>query len=95
MMSGTLCLSALPCNVCGIATLLCSVLPKTPCSCSCGSVTLWEWHTISRIVLRCLMPLMMLLIMHQPQFISSGDWIDVSIQSFIQAVSYSSCLSRI
>ena len=26
------------------------------CSCSCVSVTLWGWHTTSRIVLRCLMP---------------------------------------
>ena len=50
MMSGILCLSALPCSVCGIGTLPCSVLLTTPCSCSCGSVTLWEWHTSSRIV---------------------------------------------
>ena len=41
MMSGILCLNALSCSVCGIGTLPCSVLLKTLCSCSCGSVTLW------------------------------------------------------
>ena len=56
MMSGILCSSALPCSVCGIGTLPCSVLLKTPCSCLCGSATLWGWHTSSRIVLRCLVP---------------------------------------
>ena len=43
-----------------------SVLLQTPCSCSCGSETLWGWHTTSWSVLRCLVPLMMLLTMHQP-----------------------------
>ena len=56
MMSGILCLSVLPCSVCGIGTLPCSVLLKTPCDYSCGSMTLWGWHTSSRIVLRCLVP---------------------------------------
>ena len=37
-------------SVCGIGTLPCSVLLTTPCSCSCGSATLWGWHTSSRIV---------------------------------------------
>ena len=32
MMSGMLCLSALPCSVCGIGTLPCLVLLTTPCS---------------------------------------------------------------
>ena len=56
MMSGILCLSVLPCSVCGIGTLPCSVLLKTPCDYSCGSMTLWGWHTSSWIVLRCLVP---------------------------------------
>ena len=49
MVRGTLCLSALPCSVCGIGTLPCSVLLKTPCRCLCDSVTLWGWHTTSWI----------------------------------------------
>ena len=53
---GILCLSVLPCSVCGIGTLPCSVLLKTPCSYSCGSMTLWGWHTSSRIVSRCSVP---------------------------------------
>ena len=48
-------------GVCGIGTLPCSVLPRTPCSCSCGSKILWGWHTFSRTLLRCLVPLVMLL----------------------------------
>ena len=37
---------------------------KTPCSCSCGSATLWGWHTASCMVLRCLVPLVMLPMVH-------------------------------
>ena len=64
MMSGILSSSALPCSV--IGTLPCSVLLKTPCSCLCGSAILWGWRNLSRIVLKCLVPWMMLLMMHQP-----------------------------
>ena len=59
--------SFLPCSVCGTGILPCSVLLKSPCSCSSGSVTLWGWHTISWTALKCLVPLMMLLMLHQPQ----------------------------
>ena len=44
---------------------LCRTLLKTPCSCSCGSMTLWGWHTTSRSVFSVLVPLMTLLMMHQ------------------------------
>ena len=38
----------------------------TRCCLRRTSKTLWEWHTTSCIVFRCLVPLIMLLIMHQP-----------------------------
>ena len=40
MMSGIQCLSGLPCSVCEISILPCSVLLQTPCSYLCGSATL-------------------------------------------------------
>ena len=38
---------------------------KTPCSCSYGSETLWGWLSIYELLLWCLVPMMMLLMMHQ------------------------------
>ena len=52
--------------VCKICTLHWSVHLKTPCSSSCGSVTLWAWHTASWAAVRFLAPCPMLLVMHQP-----------------------------
>ena len=43
-----------------------SALLRVPCSCSCGSKTLWGWHTTLRIVLMPLVPCLMLLMTHQP-----------------------------
>ena len=47
-----------------LPTLPCLVLLRTPCSCACGSVTLWGWLIKSWVVLMCLAPLIMLLMMH-------------------------------
>ena len=53
MMSGTSTIiafrppSALPCSLCGIGTLPCSLLLHVPCSCLCSSMTLLGWHTTS------------------------------------------------
>ena len=49
------------------------VLKTHHCSCQCGSMTLWGWHTTSWTVPMCLLPLMMLLMMHTNLiFISPG-----------------------
>ena len=61
MMRGTLCLIALPYSARRIGTLPYSVLPKTPCSSSCGSVTPWGWRSTAWTVLVCLLPCLMLL----------------------------------
>ena len=60
MMRGTLCWSALLCRVCGIGTLPGSVLLKTLCSCSYGSMTLMEskQHPCFPLPMQC-MELMM------------------------------------
>ena len=57
-----------------VRTLPCSVLLKTPWSCSRGSLTLWGWHTTSWTVLMCRVPLMMLLMILKLIFISRGSW---------------------
>ena len=44
---GTMRLGALLCNLCGVVTLPCTALLKTPYSCSCGNMTAWGCHTAS------------------------------------------------
>ena len=79
ILSGTLCWSALPCSVCGIGTLPCSVQMK-------NTMQLFMWqrdivgvaHYIMDCFEGCLVPSMMLLVMHQLSFfISPGGWLDV------------------
>ena len=56
-----------PCSLGGARTLACPVLPRTPCSCSCGSMTLWGSYTASWVVLvHWARRLLVLLMMHQP-----------------------------
>ena len=66
IMSGTLCWSALPCSVCTIGTLPCLSLLETPCSCSCGSMTLWGGTLHHGLYYVLGVSLLMLLMMHQP-----------------------------
>ena len=78
MMRNTWFLNALPCSLCGIVILLCSALLRVPCSCLCGSKTLWGWHTTLWIVLMPLVPCLMLLMTHHPHLHQPANgWIDV------------------
>ena len=81
----TLCLSALPCSVCGIGTPPCSVLLQHHASVhvAAAGVRLWGWLTTPWNILLCLVPLMMLLMMHYPHRHQLSGWIGV-VHPFFQ-----------
>ena len=66
MMSGILCLSALPSTVCGIGTLPCSVLLKSPCSCSQRNIVGMAHYIKDCFGVLGILLMMLLMMHHQP-----------------------------